>query len=340
MAKEKTMVINGTPVKLNQYGGVADSVGFKVFIYVLMSVIGVILLVPYFMMIMKSFMSPAALLEKGVFYFIPPTLEGGNYSLFVGAISELHYLAPDPLVGVLPGYTGTPIPASISNATLGIDLWTGLIYTGIIALFNIIAVPISATFVAYGFARCQFIGKNALFAFMLSTMMLPAVVTQISLFQFYSVINWHNTIFPLTIPNATGGGAIYIFLARSFIQSLPREVDNAAKIDGAGPIRRYFSITLPLCKPVIIYIMIGVLNSAWGDFYGPLVFMPDVGTEGSATTLALELYMSMVDPQISAPQYTGVKMAAAVLVSLVPTLLFFFFQKQLIEGVAMDGLKG
>ena len=140
-----------------------------------------------------------------------------------------------------------------------------------VILFNLVAVPVSATFIAFGFARCEFAGKKALFAFMLSTMMLPGVVTQIPLYILYSKIGWLNTLYPLTIPNLTGGGALYIFLARSFIQSLPRDIDNAAKIDGAGSLRRYFSIALPLCKPIIVYIMINVFTAAWGDYYGPLV---------------------------------------------------------------------
>ena len=172
--------------------------------------------------------------------------------------------------------------------------------------------------------------------FMLSTMMLPAVVTQISLYVLYSKINWLNTLLPLTIPNVTGGGAIYIFLARSFIQSLPKDIDDAAKIDGAGPVRRYAAITLPLLKPVIIYIIINVFNAAWGDYYGPLIWKLD---ESFPDTLAYKVFYLITSGAVGNDK-TNIRMAAGVIMSVVPAVLFFIFQKQLIEGVAMDGLKG
>ena len=205
-----------------------------------------------------------------------------------------------------------------------------------VILFNGIAVPLSATFVAYGFARCKFVGKNFLFMFMLSTMMLPAVVTQISLYVFYSKINWINTLYPLTIPNLTGGGAIYIFLARSFIQSLPKDIDEAAKIDGAGPLRRYAVINLPLLKPVLIYIIINVFNAGWGDYYGPLIWRIN---DQFPDTLAYKVFYFITEGAVGNDK-TNVRMAAGVVMSVVPAVLFFIFQKQLIEGVAMDGLKG
>ncbi len=191
-------------------------------------------------------------------------------------------------------------------------------------------------FVAFGSARCKFLGKKFLFAFMLSTMMLPAVITQIPLYVLYSEIGWLNTLLPLTIPNLTGGGALYIFLARSFIQSLPADIDSAAKIDGAGALRRFFRIALPLCKPIIIYIIINVFTSAWGDYYGPLVWRID---ESFPTTVAYKVFYLLQNSAV-ANDSVHIRMAAGVIMSVVPAALFFVFQKQLIEGVAMDGLKG
>lgn len=274
---------------------------YKVVCYTLLVLFAIILIFPYVFMISKSLMTPEEAISPKTVLF-PASLQWVNYA-------EI-----------------------LKDSGYGM----AFVHTLEVILFNSIAVPLSATFVAFGFARFKFFGKNFLFMFMLSTMMLPAVVTQISLYVLYSKINWLNTLLPLTIPNITGGGAIYIFLARSFIQSLPKDIDDAAKIDGAGPIRRYAAITLPLLKPVIIYIVINVFNAAWGDYYGPLIWKLD---ESFPDTLAYKVFYLITSGAVGNDK-TNIRMAAGVIMSVVPAVLFFIFQKQLIEGVAMDGLKG
>ncbi len=274
---------------------------YKVVCYTLLVLFAIILIFPYVFMISKSLMTPEEAISPKTVLF-PASLQWVNYA-------EI-----------------------LKDSGYGM----AFVHTLEVILFNSIAVPLSATFVAFGFARFKFFGKNFLFMFMLSTMMLPAVVTQISLYVLYSKINWLNTLLPLTIPNVTGGGAIYIFLARSFIQSLPKDIDDAAKIDGAGPIRRYAAITLPLLKPVIIYIVINVFNAAWGDYYGPLIWKLD---ESFPDTLAYKVFYLITSGAVGNDK-TNIRMAAGVIMSVVPAVLFFIFQKQLIEGVAMDGLKG
>lgn len=274
---------------------------YKVVCYTLLVLFAIILIFPYVFMVSKSLMTPEEAISPKTVLF-PASLQWVNYA-------EI-----------------------LKDSGYGM----AFVHTLEVILFNSIAVPLSATFVAFGFARFKFFGKNFLFMFMLSTMMLPAVVTQISLYVLYSKINWLNTLLPLTIPNITGGGAIYIFLARSFIQSLPKDIDDAAKIDGAGPIRRYAAITLPLLKPVIIYIVINVFNAAWGDYYGPLIWKLD---ESFPDTLAYKVFYLITSGAVGNDK-TNIRMAAGVIMSVVPAVLFFIFQKQLIEGVAMDGLKG
>ena len=278
-----------------------SAVIFNVLCYTLLVLFAIILIFPYVFMISKSLMTPEEAISPKTVLF-PASLQWVNYA-------EI-----------------------LKDSGYGM----AFVHTLEVILFNSIAVPLSATFVAFGFARFKFFGKNFLFMFMLSTMMLPAVVTQISLYVLYSKINWLNTLLPLTIPNITGGGAIYIFLARSFIQSLPKDIDDAAKIDGAGPIRRYAAITLPLLKPVIIYIVINVFNAAWGDYYGPLIWKLD---ESFPDTLAYKVFYLITSGAVGNDK-TNIRMAAGVIMSVVPAVLFFIFQKQLIEGVAMDGLKG
>ena len=255
---------------------------FRICMYALMVLIGLILVFPYLFMISKSLMSREEIASAEL-VLIPAVPQFSNYLQVVQD-------------------------------------------SGYIEAFGI----------AFGFARCKFWGKNVLFGFMLSTMMLPAVVTQIPLYSLYNSLGWLNTLLPLTIPNITGGGAIYIFLARSFLQSLPKEIDDAAKIDGAGPLRRYFFIGLPLCKPIIIYIMINVFNSNWGDYYGPLIWRLN---DDFPATLAYRVFYTLTNSMVS-NDMINIRMAAGVLMSVVPAVLFFIFQKQLIEGVAMDGLKG
>ena len=274
---------------------------YKVVCYTLLVLFAIILIFPYVFMISKSLMTPEEAISPKTVLF-PASLQWVNYA-------EI-----------------------LKDSGYGM----AFVHTLEVILFNSIAVPLSATFVAFGFARFKFFGKNFLFMFMLSTMMLPAVVTQISLYVLYSKINWLNPLLPLTIPNITGGGAIYIFLARSFIQSLPKDIDDAAKIDGAGPVRRYAAITLPLLKPVIIYIIINVFNAAWGDYYGPLIWKLD---ESFPDTLAYKVFYLITSGAVGNDK-TNIRMAAGVIMSVVPAVLFFIFQKQLIEGVAMDGLKG
>ena len=274
---------------------------YKVVCYTLLVLFAIILIFPYVFMVSKSLMTPEEAISPKTVLF-PASPQWVNYA-------EI-----------------------LKDSGYGM----AFVHTLEVILFNSIAVPLSATFVAFGFARFKFFGKNFLFMFMLSTMMLPAVVTQISLYVLYSKINWLNTLLPLTIPNITGGGAIYIFLARSFIQSLPKDIDDAAKIDGAGPVRRYAAITLPLLKPVIIYIIINVFNAAWGDYYGPLIWKLD---ESFPDTLAYKVFYLITSGAVGNDK-TNIRMAAGVIMSVVPAVLFFIFQKQLIEGVAMDGLKG
>ncbi len=278
-----------------------SAVIYQVICYALLVLFAIILIFPYVFMISKSLMTPEEAISPKTVLF-PASLQWVNYA-------EI-----------------------LKDSGYGM----AFVHTLEVILFNSIAVPLSATFVAFGFARFKFFGKNFLFMFMLSTMMLPAVVTQISLYVLYSKINWLNTLLPLTIPNITGGGAIYIFLARSFIQSLPKDIDDAAKIDGAGPVRRYAAITLPLLKPVIIYIVINVFNAAWGDYYGPLIWKLD---ESFPDTLAYKVFYLITSGAVGNDK-TNIRMAAGVIMSVVPAVLFFIFQKQLIEGVAMDGLKG
>lgn len=204
-----------------------------------------------------------------------------------------------------------------------------------IVVFNLIAIPLSASFVAYGFAKSKFAGKKIVFGIMLATMMLPGAVLQVPLYVMFSDFGWLDTVMPLTIPNLFGGGAIYIFLIRQYMVGIPYELEEAARLDGANPFLRYFRITLPLCVPVLIFIMITVFNANWSDFYGPLVY---IGKEGKET-LAYAVFKGSIYTYVT-PDKANLKMAGGLFMSIFPTALFVIFQKQLIEGVSTSALKG
>ena len=230
-----------------------------------------------------------------------------------------------------------PAPFSVQGWSMFFegDYIKAFLRTVLIVGINVIVVPCSASLVAYGFAKIKFLGSGLLFAVMLATMMIPGVVTQIQLYVMYTNLGWTNTILPFVIPNFFGGGAIYIFLIRQFMKGIPNEMDNAARLDGANLFQRYLLITVPLCIPVLIFVMVSVFNAYWGDFYGPLLYMNQEGKE----TLAFKIYQDVTVQNVTKDK-ENLRMASGVFMSILPMIFFILFQKQLIEGVAVDGLKG
>lgn len=269
-------------------------------IYLGMSVLALLLMLPYLYMFLRAFMTSEQVGRVPVEMFPKPFSFGAFVQLFTAE-----------------------------------NYFKYLLQTLKIVVFNLIAIPVSASFVAYGFAKYKFIGKNVIFACMLATMMLPGTVTQIPLYVMFARFGWLDSVLPLTIPNLFGGGAIYIFLIRQYMVGIPYELEEAAKIDGANPFVRYFKITLPLCVPSLIYIMINVFNAGWSDFYGPLIYMSAEGME----TLAYAIFKDSIYKYVT-PDKENLKMAAGLFMSLFPTILFVVFQKQLIDGVAVSALKG
>ena len=286
--------------------------------YLLMTVLAVVLLVPYVYMINRSLMTAEN--AKYSFDFFTKDWQFSNFK-------TLFY--DDTVTG------GSANPRAYLD---------GLKYTMMIIGFNLIAVPFSASLIAYSFAKLRWRGRNVMFFLMLGTMMLPAAVTQLPLYVMYSKsgifgnggFNWLDTIYPFTIPNLFGGGAVYIFLMRQYMLGIPKDFDDAAKIDGANTFQRYLFITLPLCQPVILYVMSQVFINYWGDYYGPMVYCDG----GELRTLAQVVYYSTNSTDQVGTIKDNIVMAGAVFMSIIPTIIFAIFQKQLIEGVAMSGIKG
>jgi multiple sugar transport system permease protein len=201
-----------------------------------------------------------------------------------------------------------------------------------VTVMTIIGVVLSSSLVAYAFACLRWPGRNALFIFILATMMLPMQVTMIPLFVLFKELGWLNTYKPLIIPAFFGGGAFNIFLLRQFFLTIPRELFEAARIDGCSEFRIYWRIVLPLAKPALATVAILTFMFSWNDFLGPLIYLSDQ-LKG---TLALGLAMFVGQHQTE----WGMLMAASVIMMVPMILIFFFFQRYFIRGFVMSGIKG
>ena len=206
--------------------------------------------------------------------------------------------------------------------------------------FNIVAVPLSASFVAFGFAKCNFTGKKTLFAIMLSTILLPGTIVQIPLYVQYKNLGMLNTYLPLMLPNLFGGGAMTVFLINQFMRGIPKELDEAAMIDGASAFRRYWQIVLPNCSSVLIFIIIGAFVGNWGDFYGPMIYMTVDNKEKYTLAYAVFKNFSNQGESYASVEATGMRSAVGAMMSIPPLILFVCFQRNMVEGIVMTGIKG
>lgn len=208
-------------------------------------------------------------------------------------------------------------------------LWT--LNTLIITGLNVIAQVFSAAWVAYGFSRIKFAGRNLWFMLVLASVMLPGAVILIPLFVLYSKIGWLDTFLPLTVPVFFGGGAFNIFLLRQFFTSIPMELEEAAIIDGASRYRILFQIILPLSKPVLATIAVFAFQGVWNDFYGPLIYLSSV--DKYTLALGVNSFKGLYSTEIP------LMMAASTMMVLPMIVVFFFAQKQMIRGVILSGIK-
>ncbi|MFC2085908.1 carbohydrate ABC transporter permease [Bacteroidota bacterium] len=210
-----------------------------------------------------------------------------------------------------------------------------LLNTVVITVCVLIGTVLSSSLVAYGFSRLRFRGRNKLFALCIATMMLPGQVTMIPLYVGFAKLGWVDTFLPLIVP-ALFGSPFYIFLLRQFFLTIPREYDEAARIDGAGKLRIYWSIILPQARPALATVALFAFLGTWNDFFNPLIYLNS--PENATLTLGLNMMKSQVIG-------TGVTqwhllMAASLLVMLPNIILFFFAQKHFMKGIHVGGLKG
>ncbi|MFN8448787.1 MAG: carbohydrate ABC transporter permease [Anaerolineae bacterium] len=201
-----------------------------------------------------------------------------------------------------------------------------------IATLNVIAVVLTSSFCAYGFARIRFKGRDLWFSIVIATLLLPNIVTLVPQFIIFTRLGWINTILPLTVPLFFGGGAFNIFLLRQFFRTIPEELADAARIDGCSEFGIYWRIMLPLSRPALITVGIFTFLASWNDLIGPLVYLRSPDTFTVAIGLA----------QFRGAMTTrwDLQMAAATVMILPVVVLFFFAQRYFIRGIVMTGLKG
>ncbi|WP_419955589.1 carbohydrate ABC transporter permease [Neobacillus niacini] len=202
-----------------------------------------------------------------------------------------------------------------------------------ICTMAIIGNVISCSMAAYAFSRLDFAFKKVLFAIMLITLMLPFHVTVIPQYIMFNKLEWINTFLPLTLPKFLATEGFFIFLMVQFMRTIPLELEEAAKMDGCGPIRIYWKLILPLSLPALITTMIFTFIWTWNDFFSQLLYLSDIKLH----TVAVGLRM-FVD---SMGESSWGSLFAMSTVSLIPLFaVFIFFQKYLIEGITAGGVKG
>lgn len=202
--------------------------------------------------------------------------------------------------------------------------------TSFITFLSIVGKVASITLVAFSFSRLRWWGRDFVFLIMLSTMMLPPHITLIPQFILFKWLGWIDTFLPLIVPTFFGGPWL-TFLVRQYLMTLPRELDDAARIDGCSSFGVYWRIIMPLAKPAVLIIVIFVFNGTWNEFLLPLIYLQSADN----FTLALGLRMFQGEASTS----WNLLMAASLLTMLPVIILFFVSQRYFIQGIVFTGVK-
>ncbi len=205
-----------------------------------------------------------------------------------------------------------------------------------VAVLATIGTVITAAMAGYAFARFRFWGRTLWFALALSTMMLPQEVTLLPEYLLFFKIGWLNTYLPLIVPFWLGGGAFFIFLFRQFFMTIPHDLDEAAKIDGANYFQILWQIIVPLSLPALATAAIISFISHWNSFLFPLIILNDK----EKFTLAIGLRYFAMSPLLDAKPLDHLLLAGSVMMTAPIIVAFFFLQRYFVRGVVMSGIKG
>ncbi len=269
----------------------------KLLIYIVLVLLSCYFLFPFFFVLTRSFMTISEVNSPDLIWF-PASLKFENYA-------------------VIGRY------------------WRYLLNTLIVIAINAVFLPLTGALIAFPFARYQFSGKKVMFALLMSTVMLPWVVTSIPIFILYSKLNLINTLASQWVGAFFGGSAMQIFLIMQFIRAIPKAIDDAAYIDGANKFIIFIKIVLPQCKNILVFIFVTTIIGRWNDYMGPLIYIWDESQFTIAVAFFYE-YSSTGNGSI----FVNEKMAMSIFMTIPSLILFAFFQKQMIEGIKIGGLKG
>jgi ABC-type glycerol-3-phosphate transport system permease component len=208
-----------------------------------------------------------------------------------------------------------------------IPFWSQLANTVMLSGFTVVGTVLSGSFVAYGLAKLEWPGRQAMFGLLIATMLLPGIVTLVPTYVIFRDLGWVNTYLPLIVPTFLGS-PYYIFLFRQFFLRIPEPISEAARIDGASELRIYARIILPVSRPVISAVAVLAFVQAWTDYLGPLIYL----NQPAQWTLSLGLtaFLSKYSAQ------WNYMMAAAVVFTLPLVLVFFAASKHFLKGIAFD----
>ena len=224
-----------------------------------------------------------------------------------------------------------PTLANFGKAWVALPFGTFVQNTILITVLCTVGQVLSSSLVAYGFARFAFKGRDLLFGVLLATMMLPGQVTSIPVFMIWRELRAIDTFVPLVLPSFFGG-AFNVFLLRQFLMGIPRELDEAAMVDGAGPLRVWWSVLMPSMGPALATVAIFTFLGQWDNFEGPLIYLNS--PEKYTVSIGLRMFQDTFGSDFE-------QLMAATLVHIVPTILVFFAaQKYFIRGIATSGLGG
>jgi ABC-type glycerol-3-phosphate transport system permease component len=242
-------------------------------------------------------------------------------------------LKPDYQIFAIPPQwlPNSPRWANYSEALTYVPFGRYALNTLAITLITIVGHLFSCTLVAYGFARLRAPGRDALFLVVLATMMLPYPVTMVPLYVLFKTLGWVNSFLPLTVP-AFFGSPFYIFLLRQFFLTIPPELEDAARLDGANTRQIIWHVMLPLSMPALATVAIFTFQGTWNDFLGPLIYLH-----------AQSLYTVTLGLNFFRATYTvnWAYLMAASLTTMLPVILVFFVAQRLfIEGITLTGLRG
>jgi len=265
-----------------------------------------------------------AILTLGILLFLLPL-----YVMLAMALKEQTEVATTSMWAWPKHPTLANFHEVLTNPNVSFSLF--LKNTTFITVTSTIGVVMTSAMAAYGFARVEFVGRDRIFLVLLATMMLPGIVTMIPTYVMYANIGWVNSFKPLIVPAFFGGGAFYIFLLRQFYMGIPRELDEAAFLDGASHWTVFSRVLLPLARPALVTVALFQFMGTWRDLLGPLLYLND--PDKQTLEVGLNTYSALQGEK------WHLLMAGSVLIMIPIIIMFFVGQRSFVKGIVMTGGK-